>query len=269
MQGLPASQAVVTAKPSSDKVSPFAPAQQVSVAESQPRPLELAPSQHWAQANTKATTTAVVQPKVNGRSSKGQSVQKRKQAPAVPQQQKVKQQRLVYNEFSTSTESTIDSDCTMPLVDDEEGSNPREQILRSATRLKTHKQQQQQQQQQQKRSQIVFDSEPSNLLAATAARHQTPLPSPGKDKQSTPDGAFGKQGQSLQPECAATASGQLKHESQARQAAQAQKPPMAFAAAKGCVYKRQRSAQRTVSPVAQPRGVFAEKSTKQPAQQVH
>ena len=262
MQGVPVSQAITTAKYSSDKVTPSARVQQASAAVSQPGPLHPGPTKHRSQAHTKATTIVLEQPNRNGRPSQGKPAQKRKQALAVPQQQKVKQQRLVYNEFSTSTESTIDSDCTMPLADDEEeGTNPGKHLVRDANRLET-------QQQQQQKCQFMSVNEPYKLLPAAAGRQQRPVPSPSKGKQLPANGVIYKQGQPRQKGCAATALGHMRPETNSRQGAQLQKPAAVVDAAKGSVYKRQLPVPRTACPAAQPRGLLADGTGIQPAGKV-
>ena len=203
-----------------------------------------APSQHKPQAHAEPMDTPPVQ--LQGSSKQchhkpGQDKpgQKRKQAPSGLQQQKVKQQRVVYNEFSTSTESTSESDCSAPSVATENEMCPCEQPAHHA---KTPKPQQQQQH-------LVPGSAPCKLPTAPrpAARHHTPKPvsQPDKDKQSGQDSG------PAVPDQRASGPPQLKAYSHARKAAQPPKHSAGATTAKA-VDKAKQAAKLTAAQAAAP-----------------
>ena len=199
---------------------------------------DLAPSQRMPQAHAEPLTTAQMQLHGTNRQDQGKPGQKRKPAPSGLQRQKVKQQRVVYNEFSTSTESTTESDCSVPSVGSEGGMSPHEQPAHHHMALKPKQQQQQQQQQHHHHHMPKIDSARVVSAPRHAARHHIPGPvsCPSKDTQ----GGEGSQPAVLDQRASGPA--QLKAYSRSGKAAKTQKLPAGAITATAAKEKAQQAA---------------------------
>lgn len=214
-----------------------------------------APSQHKPQTHAEPLNPTCVQLQRSSRQSQDKPGQKRTQTLSGLSHQRAKQQRLVYNEFSTSTDSTSESDCSAPSVGTEDGMGPHEQPSHPA---KTPKPQQQQQQQ------PTPGSASCKLTAAgPAARHNAPGPvlCPDKDKQGGGDWQPAVSDRGSEPP-------QLKAYSHSRKAAQTPKPS-AGATTKAAMNKDKQAAQVIAAHAAERTKLAKYSIPQQSAVQVH
>lgn len=220
-----------------------------------------APPQRKAHGHADTIDPMPVQ--LQGRGMPGQNMpgQKRKGATnGLQQGQKVKQQRVVYNEFSTSTESTTESDCTARSVQNEDAS-PKEQPANHTKSPDSQRKQQPQQgplqqqplkeQQQQLQQYRTPASNTLKLVIAPAVRHHVHAPCPDKDLQIEEGGPPAGSDQRV-----SGASG-LRAYSRARRDPQAQKPPAAAITAKAAVHRAQQPPETGTAHVVQPQGIAA------------
>ena len=228
------------------------PSTQPAAAASTPQKVFVpAPSEHKPPTNAEPLNPTCVQLQRSSRQSQDKPGQKRTRTPSGLPHQRAKQQRLVYNEFSTSTESTSESDCSAPSVGTEDGMGPHEQPSHHA---KTPKPKQQQ---------PTPGSAPCKLAAARpAARHYNapgPVLCPDKDKQGGGDRqpAVSDRGPSELP--------QLKAYSHSRKAAQTPKP----ATTEGAMNKDKQAAQVTAAHAAERTKLAKHSKPQQSAVQVH
>ena len=212
----------------------------------------LTPSHHKPEAHAEPLDTALLQLQGSKKQGQQEPGQKRMRAPSGLQQQRVKQQRVVYNEFSTSTESRSESDCSVPSVGTEDNMGHDEQPSHHA---KTSMPQQQQQQQ------STPGSAPVKLTACRpAARHHTPGPvsRPDTDKQG------GGDRQPAVSDPGASGLPQLKAYSHSRKS-QTPKPPAGATA----MNKAKQAAKVTASHAAEPTKLAERSKPQQSAVQVH
>lgn len=230
--------------------APMPNAQPASAAGMPQKVSVLATSQLKPQAHAEPLDTTLLQLQGSSRQGQDKPGQKRKLAPSGLQQQKVKQQRVVYNEFSTSTDSTSESDCSVTSVGTEDDRSPHEQ---PGYHAKTPQPQQQQQH-------VVPTSAPFKL--PIAPRHHTPGHVSPPDKESEGDS------QPAAPDQKASGPPRPKAYSHSKKAAQPTKPP-AGATTKVVVDKAKLTAKVTAAHNAEPTALAKRSKPQQSAVQVH
>ena len=212
------------------------------------------PSQLNAQPQAEAMDMTPVHLQGNGGHGQDRPGQKRTRAVSELQQQKVKRQRVVYSEFSTSTESATESDCSAPSVCTEDECSPREQPAHHAKMLQSQQQQQQQH--------TLPGGDLFKLRTAPAARHDMPVSPPDKDK-------VGSIVHTAGCDWGTSGSSQLKAYSHARKANQPQKAPAAASTAQGVLDRAQQPSETTPAHAAEAAGLAACTRIKYSAVQVH
>ena len=214
VQVLPLGQARMTGKHPESDALPIACARPGTAAPSHQRRLEEAQPRLRASARSSLMNCVSENSKANGRLTQSKPLQKRKQAPNVVQPQKAKQQKLVYNEFSTSTEGTTDSDCTMPAVGDTHDVSL-QRLFAHDTEIPSLQQQQQQQQD-------TPASKACMPLTASAVKHHTTVSFSSKGPQRLATEHAQEQGHHSQARPDRKAPAKLKANSHARNAAHSQ-----------------------------------------------